>query len=136
MRAVITQSWYRPGRQLLVGLVVVVATAFAAASVLLTGAAGATIVRELAGTPQAAAVVVQGPAVPGTAALSAVPADIEQKVRDTAGVAAVAPYEAGTAAVSRPGAPGDGEVWSAVTVADGPLGPLPRADREAPGRPG
>jgi hypothetical protein len=31
VKAVITQSWYRPGRQLLVGLVVVVATAFAAA---------------------------------------------------------------------------------------------------------
>jgi putative ABC transport system permease protein len=136
VKAVITQSWYRPGRQLLVGLVVVVATAFAAASVLLTGAAGATIVRELSGTPQAAAIVVQGSGVPGTAALNAVPADIEQKVRDTAGVAAVAPYEAGTAAVSRPGAPGDGEVWSAVTVADGPLVRFPVVTGKLPTAPG
>ncbi len=98
LRAVVTQSWGRPGRQLLVGLVVLVATAFAAASVMLTGAAGATIVRELAGTPQAAAIVVQAPAA-ALAPPVGLPADLEQKVRGTPGVAAVAPFETGTVAV-------------------------------------
>ena len=51
--------------------------------------------------------------------------ELEQQVRDTPGVAAVAPFETGTAAVARPGAAGDGEVWSVVTAADGPLGRFP-----------
>ena len=131
LRAVITQSWDRPLRQLLVGLVVMVATAFAAASVMLTGAAGATIVRELAGTPQAAAVVVQ----PGPAQSTGLPADLGQRVRDTPGVAAVAPFETGTVVVSRPGATGDGEVWGMVTAADGLLGRFPVVSGALPAGP-
>ena len=66
------------------------------------------------------------------------PADLEQQVRGTPGVAAVAAFETGTVAVDLPGAPGDGEVWSAVTAVDGPLarfpaviGKLPAGPREA-----
>ena len=139
LRAVVTQSWARPGRQLLVGLVVLVATAFAAASAMLTGAAGATIVRELAGTPQAAAVVVQSTAAPvqGAEGLepAALPAGTEDRVRTAPGVAAVAPFEAGTVAVSRPGLPGDGEIWAVVTGVDGPLGRFPAVSGSLPATP-
>jgi putative ABC transport system permease protein len=135
LRAVITQSWDRPVRQLLIGLVVLVATAFAAASIMLTGAAGATIVRELAGTPQAAAVVVQAAGNADPAQPAALPADAEQKARDTPGVAAVAPFESGTVALSRPGAPGDGEIWAVVTAADGPLGRFPAVAGKLPAGP-
>lgn len=135
LRAVVAQSWERPGRQLLIGLVVLVATAFAAASVMLTAAAGATIVRELAGTPQPAALVVQG-ANAEVAQPVGLPADVEQKVRDTAGVAAVAPYETGSAAVSRPGSPGDGEVWTLLPAVDGPLGRFPAVTGRLPTGPG
>ena len=135
LRAVITQSWDRPLRQLLVGLVVMVATAFAAASVMLTGAAGATIVRELAGTPQAAARRRAGRPDADPAQPAGLPADLEQKVRDTPGVAAVAPFETSTVAVSRPGAAGDGEVWNVVTAADGPLGRFPAVTGALPAGP-
>ncbi len=140
LRAVVTQSWDRPARQLLVGLVVLVATAFAAASVMLTDAAGATIVRALAGTPQAAAVIVQAIASTDTTPdptqpAPPLPAGAEQKVRATPGVGAVAAYESGTVAVSRPGAPGDGEIWTAVAAVDGPLGRFPAVSGTVPAQP-
>ncbi len=133
LRAVVTQSWDRPGRQLLTGLVVLVATAFVAASLLLTDAAGRTIVRELAGTPEAAAVVVQAA---GTAQPQAVvPADVEQKVRDTPGVGAVAAFESSTVAMSRPGQAGDGEIWAVASAVDGPLLRFPAVTGKVPAGP-
>lgn len=136
LRAVVTQSWDRPGRQLLLGLVVLVATAFAAASMMLTDAAGTAISRALAGTPQAAGLVVAPAAVPAPGAPpAALPAGVEQQVRDTPGVAAVAPFQTGTVAVSRPAAAGDGEIWSVVTAVDGPLGRFPVTSGALPATP-
>jgi putative ABC transport system permease protein len=134
LRAVLAESWRRPGRQLLIGLVVAVATAFAAASLMLTDSARSAIVRELAGTPQAAALVVSAPgAVEGAgtaggaqqAGAAGVPADVQDRVRATQGVAAVAAFGAGGVLLSAPGAPGDGEPWTAMTAVDGPLARFP-----------
>ncbi|WP_214403234.1 ABC transporter permease [Pseudonocardia lacus] len=136
LRAVLTESWRRPGRQLLIGLVVVVATAFAAASLLLTDSARSAIVRELAGTPEAAALVVTPPATAGAPSVAqapvigeepppGVPAAVAQRVTRTPGVAAVAGFGAGGVLLSAPGAPGDGEPWTAMSVVDGPLSRFP-----------
>jgi putative ABC transport system permease protein len=147
LRAVLAESWRRPGRQLLIGLVVAVATAFAAASLMLTDSARSAIVRELAGTPQAAALVVSAPgaaAGAGTAGgaqqagAAGLPPDVQDRVRATPGVAAVAAFGAGGVLLSAPGAPGDGEPWTAIAGVDGPLarfpvlaGRLPTAANEA-----
>jgi len=130
LRAVLAQSWRRPGRQLLVGLVIVVATAFAATSLMLTDSARTTIMRELAGTPQAAALVV----LP-VAGSETVPADVEQQVRDVPGVAGVASSGTGTVVVSLPGSPGDGEPWTALAAVTGPLSRHPLVKGRLPADP-
>jgi putative ABC transport system permease protein len=131
--AVLAESWRRPGRQLLIGLVVAVATAFAVASLMLTDSARSAIVAELAGTPQSAALVVtapggaQGAGTAGGAgrAGAGVPAEVQDQVRATQGVTQVAPFGAGGVAFSAPGAAGDGEPWTAMTAVDGPLARFP-----------
>lgn len=136
LRAVLVQSWRRPGRQLLVGLVVTVATAFAAASLMLTDSARATIIRELAGTPGPAALVVSPlPPPAGSDEVPGVPSGVQQRVLDTPGVAAVAPVGSGRVLVSMPGVPGDGEPWTALTALDGPLSRHPVVAGRLPGEP-
>jgi putative ABC transport system permease protein len=144
LRAVLIESWRRPGRQLLVGLVVVVATAFAAASLMLTDSARGAIVRELAGTPQAAALVVtpagaaQAPAPDvqsvGTEPPPGLPRAVQERARVVAGVAAVAAFGSGGVVLSAPGQPGDGEPWTAMTAVDGPLGRFPMVSGSLPTR--
>jgi putative ABC transport system permease protein len=140
LRAVLVESWRRPGRQLLIGLVVAVATAFAAASLMLTDSARTAIVRELAGTPQAAALVVTAPGTAdgsGTAGGAqqggaGVPADVQDRVRATPGVATVAAFGAGGVVVSTPGQAGDGEPWTAMTAVSGPLARFPVVEGRLP----
>ncbi|HZG92990.1 MAG TPA: FtsX-like permease family protein, partial [Pseudonocardia sp.] len=140
LRAVLAESWRRPGRQLLVGLVIVVATAFAAASLMLTDSARATIVGELAGTPQAVDLVVAPPgadglpatAAPGAAPRPGLPLGVQERVRATPGVAAVAAVGSGGVLLSAPGLPGDGEPWTAMTAVDGALGRFPLVAGELP----
>lgn len=128
LHAVLAQSWRRPGSQLLVGLVVTVATAFAAACLVLTDSARETIVRELAGTPAEVALVVL-PAAPGEGEEpeepAGVPTGVVERVIGTPGVAAVAPFGSGTVLASLAGAPGDGEPWTVVMAAEGPLSRYP-----------
>jgi putative ABC transport system permease protein len=134
LRAVLAESWRRPGRQLLIGLVVAVATAFAAASLMLTDSARSAIVQELAGTPQAAALVVTAPGAAGGGGTAGgagradqvgIPAAVQDQVRAAPGVAAVAAFGAGGVALSAPGVPGDGEPWTAMTGVGGPLARFP-----------
>jgi putative ABC transport system permease protein len=120
LRAVLAD--HRLGRRLLAGLAIAVATAFAAASVQLTAAAGTAIVRELAGTPLAADLVV-----------TPAGADVEQRVRGAAGVALVAP--AGAAPVGRAGPGGVVEPWTALRGDAGPLGRYPLLSGRLPAGP-
>ena len=112
------------------GLAVTIATAFAAASLMLTDAARATIVRELAGTPQAVSLVVLPTPTPEGAESDdtpppGLPSDVEQRVRDTPGVDEVAGFGSGTVGRLLPGAPGDGEAWTVVGSVDGTLARYP-----------
>jgi putative ABC transport system permease protein len=136
LRAVLAETWRRPGRQLLIGLVVAVATAFAAASLLLTDSARGAIVRELAGTPAGAALVVTPPQTAGAPSIAQAPAvgeapppgvsaAVVQRVQRTPGVAAVAGFGAGGVALSAPGQPGDGSPWTAMAAVEGPLSRFP-----------
>ena len=139
LRAVITQSWARPGRQLLVGLVVVVATAFAAASVdahrrrrrdhrAASWPAPRRPPRSSCSPP---------PRPSGCGAASSRPRCRPEPRTGCAtppGSPRWPPFEAGTVAVSRPGVPGDGEIWAVVTGGRRTAGPLPGGQRDAPGR--
>lgn len=152
LRAVLAESWRRPGRQLLVGLVIVVATAFAAASLMLTDSARSAIVEQLAGTPQAASLVItpvdSGPAEPSATEQLAqgepgepgggLSEAVQKQARATPGVAEVTAFGSGGVLFSAPGQPGDGEPWTALAAATGPLsrypvvaGRLPEASNEA-----
>ncbi len=114
--AVLVDSWRRPGVQLAVVGIVLVATTFVGTCLGLTTAARAAVVRELAGTPPAATVVV----LPA-AGQAAVPEPVEAAVRRFAGVAEVAPFATDYAPFAARGRPGDGEPWSVGVAVGGSL---------------